>query len=102
VPQITAADLRESLKHGAVTLIDVRNPNEWTESRIDGARHIPLGYLADRVDDIPKTKPIVVQCQSGGRSSIGASILQARGVEKVINLAGGISDWIKAGNPTVS
>jgi rhodanese-related sulfurtransferase len=38
---------------------------------------------------------------SGGRSSIGASILQARGVEKVINLAGGISDWIKAGYPTV-
>jgi hydroxyacylglutathione hydrolase len=101
VPQITAADLRESLKHGAVTLVDVRNPNEWTESRIDGARHIPLGYLADRADEIPKTKPIVVQCLSGGRSSIAASILQARGVEKVINLSGGISDWIKAGYPTV-
>jgi rhodanese-related sulfurtransferase len=102
VPQITAADLRESLKHGAVTLVDVRNPNEWTESHIDGARHIPLGYLADRVEEIPKTKPIVVQCLSGGRSSIAASILQARGVEKVINLSGGISDWIKSGYPTVS
>ena len=102
VPQITAADLRESLKHGAVTLIDVRNPNEWAESRIEGARHIPLGHLADRIEEIPKTKPIVVQCAAGARSAIGASILQARGVENVINLSGGFGDWLKAGYPTVT
>ena len=50
---------------------------------------------------IPKTKPIVVQCAAGARSSIGASLLQARGVEQVINLIGGIGDWSKAGLPTV-
>ena len=100
IPQIAASDLHESLKHGAVTLVDVRNTNEWNEARIDGARHIPLGYLAERIAEIPKTRPIVVQCAAGARSSIGASILQANGVENVINLTGGIGDWIRNGYPT--
>ncbi len=99
VPQITAGDLKESLAHGAVTLVDVRNTNEWNEGYIAGARHIPLGYLAERIDEIPKTKPIVVQCAAGGRSSIAASILKARGVEQVINLVGGYGDWRKANFP---
>lgn len=99
VPQITVGDLRESLARGAVTLVDVRNQDEWTAGHIAGARHIPLGYLADRMDEIPRTKPIVVHCAAGGRSSIGASILRSRGVEQVINLVGGIGEWQKANLP---
>jgi hydroxyacylglutathione hydrolase len=102
VPQITAADLRESLSHDAVTLLDVRNQTEWAGGHIDGARHIPLGYLADRLDQIPRTRPIVVQCAAGARSAIGASLLRARGVEPVINLIGGIGEWRRAGLPTVA
>jgi hydroxyacylglutathione hydrolase len=97
IPQITAADLRESLARGAITLVDVRNQNEWDAGYIDGARHVPLGRLPERLDDIPRTKPIVVQCAAGMRSSIGASLLRARGVENVINLIGGIGDWRRAG-----
>jgi hydroxyacylglutathione hydrolase len=97
IPQITAADLRESIARGAVTLIDVRHPNEWAAARIGGAQHIPLGYLAERVDEVPRTKPVVVQCAAGARSSIGASILKARGIDQVINLVGGIGAWQKAG-----
>jgi hydroxyacylglutathione hydrolase len=100
IPQIEPADLVESLKHGRVTLIDVRNATEWRGGHIDGARHIPLGYLANRLEEIPKTGAVVVQCQSGARSSIGASLLRARGFDQVINLTGGISSWIKAGLPT--
>ena len=98
-PQITVRDLRESLARGAVTLVDVRHDNEWLSGHIDGARHITLGYLADRIDEIPKTKPIVVQCAAGMRSAIGASLLQARGVENVINLIGGIGEWRKSSFP---
>ena len=101
IPQILPADLVESLRHGAVTLVDVRNATEWQHGHIDGARHIPLGYLADREGDLPKHAAIVLQCQSGARSSIGASVLRARGFERVINLTGGISAWIAAGLPTV-
>ncbi len=102
VPQITAADLSASLSHDAVTLVDVRNQSEWAGGHIAGALHIPLGYLADRLDQIPRTRPIVVQCAAGARSAIGASVLRARGVEPVINLIGGIGEWRKAGLPTVA
>jgi len=102
IPQISATDLRESIARGAVTLIDVRNPNEWEEGHISTARHIPLGYLADRASEIPTSKPVVLQCAGGGRSSIGASLLQARGIDNVINLAGGIGDWLKARYPVTT
>jgi hydroxyacylglutathione hydrolase len=102
VSQVSVADLRAALGHGAVTLIDVRNRVEWDEGRIEGARHIPLGYLADRLDEIPRTKPLVLQCASGARSAIGASLLQARGLERVSNLAGGMGEWRRAGYGTIN
>jgi hydroxyacylglutathione hydrolase len=102
VPQITPADLSASLSHDAVTLLDVRNDNEWVGGHIAGARHIPLGRLTDALDSIPRTRPIVVQCAAGSRSAIGASLLRARGVERVANLTGGIAEWQRAGLPTVT
>ena len=97
VQQITAADLRESLAHGAVTLIDVRNKVEWDEGHIPGAIHIPLGYVPDRLSEIPKGKPVVLQCQTGARSMIAASVLQANGIQQAINLSGGIANWQRHG-----
>jgi hydroxyacylglutathione hydrolase len=102
LPQVTPADLRESLAHDAVTLVDVRNQSEWISGHIDGARHIPLGYLTERLDALPRTRPIVVQCAAGSRSAIGASLLRARGVDHVANLSGGIAEWRRAGLPTVT
>ncbi|TAK15899.1 MAG: MBL fold metallo-hydrolase, partial [Acidobacteria bacterium] len=101
IPQIGALDLSESLKHGGVTLVDVRNPGEWAASHINGARHIPLGHLGRRLDEIPRDKPIVMQCAAGARSMIGASLLKARGIDRVINLTGGFGAWASAGLPTV-
>jgi hydroxyacylglutathione hydrolase len=101
IPQITVGDLRESLAHQGVTLIDVRSQNEWAGGHIEGARHIPLGYLPDRLDEVSRARPIVVQCAAGARSAIGASLLRAHGVDRVINLVGGIGEWRKAGLPTV-
>ena len=102
VQQIDAQDLRESLSHGAVTVIDVRNQVEWDEGHIAGARHIPLGYLPDRIADVPRSKPIVLQCLTGARSLIAASVLQANGIEHVINFRGGFADWRKAGFATTN
>jgi hydroxyacylglutathione hydrolase len=101
VAQIEAADLAESLKHGGVTLIDVRNDAEWSGGHIAGARHVPLGHLTERLGDLPREKPIVVQCAAGARSAIGASLLHALGFDRVINLIGGIGAWSKAGLPVV-
>jgi hydroxyacylglutathione hydrolase len=96
VPQIAAHDLKASLSHHAVTLIDVRNDAEWAAGYIEGATHISLGTIADRIGDIPTGKPIVVQCAAGARSSIAASILKSRGLDNVVNLIGGMSEWRKA------
>jgi hydroxyacylglutathione hydrolase len=98
IPQIDPADLREAMTHGGVTLVDVRNTNEWHAGRIAGARHIPLGQLLDRLDEIPRARPVVIHCASGSRSSIGASLLDQRGIS-ALNLHGGFNAWFKAGLP---
>jgi hydroxyacylglutathione hydrolase len=98
VQQIEPRDLRESVSRGAVTVIDVRNQVEWDEGHIPGALHIPLGYVTDRIGEIPRSKPVVLQCQTGARSQIAASLLQAHGIENAINLKGGLVEWIRVTN----
>jgi hydroxyacylglutathione hydrolase len=68
---------------------------------IDGAIHVPLGHLVDRLAEIPRDRPVVVQCQGGGRSAIGASLLRASGYSTVINFPPGISGWMKDGRAVV-
>jgi hydroxyacylglutathione hydrolase len=61
--------------------------------------NLPLGYLRDRLDEVPAGRPLVLQCQAGGRSGIAAGLLQAAGVDGVVNLAGGFDAWSAAGLP---
>jgi hydroxyacylglutathione hydrolase len=96
---ITSPQLVSQLARGDVAMIDVRNADEWQAGHIPGAHHIMLGYLPDRVAEIPAGKPVVVQCRSGARSAIGASLLQAKGFSTVMNLQGGIQAWAAAGLP---
>ncbi|MBM3809112.1 MAG: MBL fold metallo-hydrolase [Acidimicrobiia bacterium] len=88
VPQMSVDQL-----NGAFTVIDVRNDNEWKAGHIPSAMHIPLGRLQERIVEVPADKPVVVQCQMGGRSAIAASILQKLGRTNVTNLAGGYAAW---------
>ena len=97
VQQITPAALAATLT--TTTVIDVRSANEWQAGHLPGATHIPLGYLADRAAEIPRSKPIVVQCQSGARSAIAASLLERLGLTNVSNLSGGFGGWAAAGLP---
>jgi hydroxyacylglutathione hydrolase len=97
VAQISATELAPRLP--AVSVIDVRGATEWADGHLPGAIHIPLGHLADRVSEIPPGRPVVVQCQSGGRSSIAASVLERLGFTNVTNLSGGITAWAAAGLP---
>ena len=97
IPQMTPSELAPRLQ--AVTVVDVRSANEWHEGHLPGALHIPLGHLSDRIGEIPRDTPVVVQCQSGGRSSIAASILERAGFRDVTNLTGGLGAWTAAGLP---
>jgi len=80
---------RENQAH---LLIDVRESSEHAASRIDGARLIPLLQLQGAVKSLPKDQPIVVHCQSGGRSAIAVAMLRVQGFD-ARNLAGGIKAW---------
>lgn len=97
--EVTADEIAAQILSGEVTLVDVRNQSEWNESRLPHAHHIMLGKLEKRLDEIPTDKPIVLQCRSGNRSAIAASLLQANGIPQVMNLVGGIQAWKKAGLP---
>ncbi|HUL71874.1 MAG TPA: rhodanese-like domain-containing protein [Vicinamibacterales bacterium] len=97
IPQLGTTDLAASLEHNGIALIDVRNAAEWRTGHIAGARHIPLGYLADELDTLPRERTIVVQCQGGSRSAIGASLLRARGFDRVVNFTGGMAAWVSEG-----
>jgi len=98
-PQISVAELQPKAATGAVTVVDVRSANEWAGGHLPGAIHIPLGYLADRCRSLPANKPIVMQCQAGSRSAIGASLLERLGFPNVTNLTGGFEAWTAAGFP---
>ncbi len=97
IAQITPQELRAKIDN--VIVIDVRTAGEWKDGHLPGAVHMPLGYLGERAAKIPVATPIVVQCQTGGRSSIAASVLERAGFTNVANLTGGITAWAAAGLP---
>lgn len=96
---ISTSQAKELMEDDNYYVIDVRNQSEWNSGHLPGAHHIMLGTITDKLDSIPKDKKIIAQCQTGGRSAIGASILQAHGFKNVMNLAGGFSSWEKEGYP---
>ena len=98
IKQMTPERLAERLARGDVSVIDVRAASEWDAGHLAGARHIPLGNLPARVAELPPG-PVVMQCQSGSRSAIAASIVAARGNREVWDLAGGLAAWQRAGYP---
>jgi hydroxyacylglutathione hydrolase len=101
VAKLDATALAPRLARNEVTLIDVRNRTEWEAGHLPGALHIPVGYLAERLGEIPRDKPVIVQCQSGARSAIAASVLQQLGVRDVTDLVGGFSAWQAAGHEVI-
>lgn len=84
-----------------LTVLDVREPVEWAHGRIDGALHIPLGEIVDRVAEIPTDGQVLVVCKVGGRSAQATGYLLQSGIQAV-NLDGGMLDWAGAGRPMVS
>ncbi|MBI4540550.1 MAG: MBL fold metallo-hydrolase [Gemmatimonadetes bacterium] len=99
VPAVAAAELVERMRAGSVTVIDVRWPAEWEAGCLPEVPNIPLGYLPDRLDQIPRDRPVVLHCRTGVRSVIAASLLQAAGFRNILNLPGGFEDWRARGYP---
>ena len=80
-------------QEGTYTLLDVRQPGEYEQERIPGARLIPLPELPARVSELDPEKPLIAYCAIGGRSRAAAQYLSGRGFQQVFNLRGGIAAW---------
>jgi rhodanese-related sulfurtransferase len=93
IKQILPEELQEQLKAGKnLSIIDVREDEEVAKGMIPGAKHIPLGDIEDRVEEIDKNIEHIMVCRSGGRSTKACEILMAKGY-KVQNMVGGMIGW---------
>lgn len=99
VTQASSSGIAARITSGEVTVVDVRRASEWEHGHLPGALHIPLGVLAERIGEIPRGQPVVVQCQGGTRSAMAASVLLSHGVRDVINLRGGYEEWRREAFP---
>lgn len=98
-PTVAITGVPDPLPEGLVVL-DVREQQEWDAGHIEGAVHVPLMDLPERVGELPRERTLVV-CKAGGRSAQATGWLAQQGYD-VVNLDGGMLDWEAAGRPMVS
>jgi rhodanese-related sulfurtransferase len=93
---INQEEFNKLVKDSNTVIIDVRSPGEISEGYIPGAT-LFFDYndanFESNIEKLDKSKGYVVYCRSGGRSSKAAEILSEKGIKKVYNLDGGISNW---------
>ncbi|MCZ6663340.1 MAG: rhodanese-like domain-containing protein [Actinobacteria bacterium] len=89
VENVPAEEWAEWSKERGVTILDVREPDEWELGTLPGVLRISVGEIIERVEEIDSSKPVLVVCRSGGRSMQVAEYLAANGYETA-NLDGGM------------
>lgn len=99
---LTASDLRDVIGKREITLLDVREEDEYASGHIAGALNIYVGNVEAEARNIQSKHPVVVTCSWGGRSSLAASILRRSGFKDVFNLLGGMQAWKALGLPMES
>jgi len=103
-PRATHAELAGAMAADPdLALLDLRRKGEWTEGYITGAKHVPLHELSGRLDEVlawaaETDGPVWLYCGSGFRASVGASILEAAGVD-LVHLDDDFQKAAKAGLP---
>ncbi|WP_010096378.1 rhodanese-like domain-containing protein [Ornithinibacillus scapharcae] len=91
--EITAKELEQKLVAGEnLNIIDVREDEEVAMGKIPGAKHIPLGQIPERLDELDKDEHYYMVCRSGGRSGNACQFLMQNGYN-VTNMIGGMLDW---------
>ena len=101
--QTGVEEVHDALERGEeVSVVDVREPEEWEAGHVPGAKHLPRGLLEYKVaDELPnKDARIVVHCALGGRGALAAKSLQEMGYTNVANMEGGVKAWRENGYET--
>ncbi|MES2732162.1 MAG: MBL fold metallo-hydrolase [Bacteroidota bacterium] len=102
IQSMSAAEFAQQFASAKCPVFDVRKPNEYQAAHVEGAINTPLDSLNEHLADIPKDLPVYLYCGSGYRSMIAASILQSRGWENVVEVAGGYQAMAKTNVSTTN
>ena len=96
--EVDVTQAKEMLSKGAV-MIDVRERGEVASVAYDVEHviNIPLSQLTGLMSEIPKDKPLVIACQSGGRSHQASVILMESGYSNLVDMDGGMQAWREKG-----
>ncbi len=100
VAEISPQELHERLaSHEALTLVDIRERDEFVQGHLPAAVFVPRGYLELQIEQVQpeRDQPLVVYCAGGVRSVLAARNLQEMGYVNVISLTGGFNGWKNAG-----
>ena len=103
ITEISPQDAAAKLESSQVTIVDVRDKDEWDEEHIPGAMHLSRGTIElDIEDKVPDTNTMIIcHCGGGGRSALATESLQKMGYKNVRSMAGGFKAWKAAGLPTI-
>jgi hydroxyacylglutathione hydrolase len=97
IERVSAGSLAEQLESAEAPLVvDVRAEREWDEGHIEGAVNVPLPQLQERLDELPRDRPLVAHCASDYRATVAAALLHREGFADVSTLVGGIAGWESA------
>ena len=100
VGELEPAELKRRLDRGdAITVLDVREPEELRLAAFPSAVHIPMGEIPSRLTELDPDAELVVVCHHGMRSAQVAQYLARTGFERVSNLSGGIDEWSATVDP---
>ena len=95
INEIDTATAEARIAAGGVTVLDVREPDEFDQGALAGVIHIPRGHLEAQIENriVDKTAPVIAYCAGGARSAFAASTLQQLGYTDVVSMAGGFGKW---------
>lgn len=79
-------------------VLDIREPHEWQAGHVEGAMHIPMGEIVERLREVPDGAAVI--CRTGARSARVVAYLEQQGLDAV-NVAGGTVQWAAEGRPMV-
>lgn len=103
LPLLSVHQLKDKIDRGEDLLVlDTRGQDEWESGHIEGALHLYVGHLEQRLAEVPGDKPIAVICNVGHRAGLGASVLLRAGCKEVYNVLGSVKAWVAAGFPVTT
>lgn len=97
IESIPATEFAEKLEENAPMVVDVRKPGEFSSAHLPQAKSLPLDFMLNHLNDLPKDQPILLHCAGGYRSMIATSMLRRNGYRNIVDVAGGFAAIRKTG-----